>query len=176
MIWLAACGFRDGALVQHDAPDTGAPVDTAAGMADTADSEDTADTATEAPIPSVAWTAEGLTLSIENGSVGGYWFGLITATYTGEDCIDHNQDEPTAAGHDKCHEAARDGEMWRTIVVVDEETAERYLHDRNDDYTLFDASHADFITYILMDKRSLACWVWGADPGYYASLSLGCTT
>lgn len=169
MMLLVACGYLDREVDELPWPDTGGPVDTVA------DVTDTADTADAAPIPAVDWTTEGLTLSIENGSIGGYWFGMISPTYTGEDCIDHNQEETTAGGHDKCHEANAGGEMWWTLVVVDEETAERYLHDRNDDFTLFDSTVADSLTYILMDKRSLACWVWGLNPAYYDALGLECS-
>lgn len=169
MMLLGAC-VAHFARSEPDSPEAVAAVDTSAELADTGEPTD------DDPVPSVAWSAAGLTLAIANGSIGGYWFGMATADYTGEDCVDHNQDDPAAQGHDKCHEAGADGDMWATIAVIDEETAELYRHDRNDDYTALDVSQADLITYILMDKRSLACWVWGASPDYYEALNLGCLT
>lgn len=124
--------------------DAGPPSDSDAdGVNDTNCNADTLEIAIDDPLGVVNWEF-GMT---EQGASG----------WTGEDCL------AGYAGFAFCH-AITAPSTTLTEVCTPAEIVEGAT-------TLFDASKDPFLTYYLADAS--ACFVWGADVGYYAAL--GCT-
>ncbi len=117
-----------------------------------------------------SWTAEGVTLSVENPTADTYYLGMAeTGTgegWYGEDCIEGGG--PNGGVYDICHDSvdARGGEL-ATVTAHYDVVANRT--------TLFNdtLAAAGVITYVLYDGGD--CWTFGHEPSYYSS-ALGCAS
>lgn len=145
------------------------PKDTGGAATDTAAPDDgsAADGAVpEAPPTwSVSLTAEGVEIDISGGP-GGYWFGIVDAadrSWTAEDCLG-GQDFGDGVLVSYCHDAGNAGR--RVFDHVDR------AQDMTPATTRFNASQEGLLTYILYSDPAFggsgACWVVGANPGYYS--------
>ena len=123
------------------------------------------------PSASVTWGSRSVDLTVSGGP-GAYWFGITESTcddcWTGEDCIyGYSLGDGTVLAW--CHDAGDTGTSLTyggSPIELDAGT------------TVFpDATYDGKVTYYLESDPEFggdgSCYVWGADPSYYAGL--GCT-
>jgi hypothetical protein len=144
-------------LVEEEAEDTGET-----------ETEDTGEEEEELFMEiGVEWTATGIDLNITNGDESGYWFGLAedgAEGWTGEDCyLGYTLTDGSVLAY--CHPADVDG------VSLGYGGGTSDLQEGVETVFVDDAAK-DSVTYYLEDVATATCWVWGANPSYYAGL--GC--
>ena len=124
----------------------------------------------------IAWGSTSLDLTIMNGDPNAdYYFGVAETNdgcraaeygcWTGEDCYlgyDLQSANSTLA---YCHPSSSTG------VSLSYEGDPNSLNEGSD--TVFTSDFEGQVTFYVEDYTSGMCWVWGAEPDYYADL--GCT-
>ena len=121
----------------------------------------------------VSWGSSSLDLTIMNGDPNGnYYFGIAETSdgcgdqcWTGEDCYLGYDLESENNTLTYCHPSSSTG------VSLSYGGSTSSLVEGSE--TVFTANFEDQVTFYVENYSSGSCWVWGAQPSYYADL--GCT-
>ncbi len=132
--------------------------------ADTDTGDDTDDPQTTI---SVLWEIGGVTITIENGPLSAYKFGLLDTLnddgWRGEDCLDG------MASFLHCHPLGETGGSLSTVFdvnLVEAGLTTRHTHAEGTEGAL---------TYVLLDPDGNCLGTWGHLPDYYISSALACS-
>ncbi len=142
------------------------------GESDTADDSDTDIDLPGEPAINLNWTADDVTVELENITTGGFDFGMAETIdmdngWFGEDCLNGT------LTYMMCHEfMGLSGTLDSMYAEITADPPTKGLDDIEEGVsTLFDSSfHPNRLTYVVtVDDGS--CWVWGQDTSYYTSVA-----